>query len=126
VEELEKLLDLGLGHFACTASPELPSASFSDACSDVTAFRTEILSLDSDGNPDQVLWRNNENGGTFENIALGHYAIRYFAIDDCGNETSRLSDVTNSDWSVTPANVHTTILYIIDDVAPQVEFQLQM
>ena len=27
--------------------------------------------------------------------------------------------MTNSDWSISPPNVHTTLLYIIDDVAPQ-------
>ena len=108
-----------VGHFECTLDLNLPGASFSDNCGDVNTYRTEILSLDNDGNPAVVLWRNNQNGGAFANVALGNYAVRYFAIDECGNETARLADVTNSDWSVTPANVHTTFLNVVDDVAPQ-------
>ena len=92
-----------LGHFDCTISVELEPASWSDACGEITTFRTEILSLDDDGDPVAVLWDNNSNGGSFANIAVGTYGVRYYATDACNNETTRFADITNDDWSVTPA-----------------------
>ena len=120
-------------HFGCQADVSLGAASWTDGCGEIAAFKTEIIKYyDADGDnaitkldiddaraAGNIFWKNNTNGGDFANIPLGTYWVVYFAIDECGNETSRLYDEQDpDDLSVIPANIYSTTLSVIDDVRP--------
>jgi len=122
-----------LDHFECETDVRLDSVQWTDACGDIASYRTELRTYaDPDGDGDfkehvetaQVLWRNNENGGSFAALKPGTYWVLYFATDECGNETSSIYGVpgnATNDWIPEPANVYCTTLTVADEVVPQAQ-----
>ncbi len=108
-----------LNLFDCQVSTvNLQEAAWNDVCGSVVSYRTELRTIQANGNIGSILQNNQQNGGQFTNLEVGCYYVLYYATDQDGNETSSFGSINNA-WEPVPGNVHVATLCVVDGVKPQ-------